>query len=112
MLRHHSCDVPGDSIPLLSALNIMRLQTPGPLLSAVIFNADHRRAAAGAARHRYRPIGAAALLRRNLIYGLGGSSRHRHQVVDMIITTLRLAWTSHEISSRRAEILTLVTTVC
>lgn len=64
------------SIPALQALNIMSLKSPeSAILSAIIFNALIipiliPLALKGAA---YRPIGASALLRRNLfIYGLGG----------------------------------------
>jgi potassium-transporting ATPase ATP-binding subunit len=64
------------SIPSLQALNIMRLHSPeSAILSAVIFNAVIiplliPLALRGVA---YKPIGASALLRRNLfIYGLGG----------------------------------------
>lgn len=64
------------SLPSLQALNIMRLHSPETaILSAVIFNAIIiplliPLALKGVA---YRPIGASALLRRNLlIYGLGG----------------------------------------
>ena len=64
------------SIPGLQALNIMNLHSPeSAILSAVIFNAIIiplliPLALRGVA---YRPIGASALLRRNLfIYGLGG----------------------------------------
>jgi K+-transporting ATPase ATPase B chain len=64
------------SIPGLQALNIMRLHSPeSAILSAVIFNAIIiplliPLALRGVA---YKPIGASALLRRNLfIYGLGG----------------------------------------
>jgi K+-transporting ATPase ATPase B chain len=64
------------SLPGLQALNIMRLHSPeSAILSAVIFNAIIiplliPLALKGVA---YRPIGASALLRRNLlIYGLGG----------------------------------------
>lgn len=64
------------SIPALQGLNIMRLKTPeSAILSAVIFNAIIipiliPLALRGVA---YKPIGASALLRRNLlIYGLGG----------------------------------------
>jgi K+-transporting ATPase ATPase B chain len=64
------------SIPALQALNIMRLHSPeSAILSAVIFNAIIiplliPLALKGVA---YKPIGANALLRRNLfIYGLGG----------------------------------------
>jgi K+-transporting ATPase ATPase B chain len=64
------------SIPGLQALNIMNLHSPeSAILSAVIFNAIIiplliPLALRGVA---YKPIGASALLRRNLlIYGLGG----------------------------------------
>jgi len=64
------------SIPALQALNIMRLASPeSAILSAVIFNAIIiplliPLSLRGVA---YKPIGASALLRRNLlIYGLGG----------------------------------------
>ena len=64
------------SIPALQALNIMHLHSPeSAILSAVIFNAIIipmliPLALKGVA---YKPIGASALLRRNLlIYGLGG----------------------------------------
>jgi potassium-transporting ATPase ATP-binding subunit len=62
--------------PQLQALNVMRLETPeSAILSAIIFNALIIIALIPLALRgvRYRPIGAAALLRRNLlIYGLGG----------------------------------------
>lgn len=64
------------AIPALSSLNIMQLHSPeSAILSAVIFNAIIipiliPLALKGVA---YKPIGASALLRRNLlIYGLGG----------------------------------------
>ena len=64
------------SIPALQALNIMQLKSPeSAILSAVIFNALIipiliPLALRGVA---YKPIGASALLRRNLlIYGIGG----------------------------------------
>ena len=64
------------SIPALQSLNIMHLTSPeSAILSAVIFNAIVipmliPLALKGVA---YKPIGASALLRRNLmIYGLGG----------------------------------------
>ncbi|MHA4739493.1 potassium-transporting ATPase subunit KdpB [Dyadobacter sp. MSC1_007] len=64
------------SIPALQGLNVMRLNSPeSAILSAVIFNAIIipfliPLALKGVA---YKPIGASALLRRNLfIYGLGG----------------------------------------
>lgn len=62
--------------PELDALNVMHLATPrSAILSAVIFNALIIVALIPLAIRgvRYRPLGAAALLRRNLvIYGLGG----------------------------------------
>jgi K+-transporting ATPase ATPase B chain len=62
--------------PQLSALNVMHLATPqSAILSAIIFNALIIVALIPLALKGvpYRPIGAAALLRRNLlIYGLGG----------------------------------------
>jgi K+-transporting ATPase ATPase B chain len=64
------------SIPALQALNVMHLKSPeSAILSAVIFNAIIipiliPLALRGVA---YKPIGASALLRRNLlIYGIGG----------------------------------------
>lgn len=64
------------SIPALQALNIMRLESPeSAILSAIIFNAIIiplliPLSLRGVA---YKPIGASALLRRNLlIYGVGG----------------------------------------
>ncbi|MGE5226418.1 MAG: potassium-transporting ATPase subunit KdpB [Planctomycetaceae bacterium] len=64
------------TFPVLDRLNVMHLRTPeSAILSAVIFNAVIivllvPLALRGVA---YRPLGAAALLRRNLlIYGLGG----------------------------------------
>lgn len=64
------------SIPAMQALNIMNLESPeSAILSAIIFNAIIiplliPLALRGVA---YRPIGASALLRRNLlIYGIGG----------------------------------------
>ena len=64
------------AIPELGALNIMGLSTPqSAILSAVIFNALIIVALIPLALRgvTYRPLGAAALLRRNLlVYGLGG----------------------------------------
>ena len=62
--------------PQLQALNIMGLHSPeSAILSAIIFNALIIVALIPLALKgvRYRPIGAAALLSRNLVvYGLGG----------------------------------------
>lgn len=64
------------SIPALQGLNIMRLHSPqSAILSAVIFNAIIIPLLIPLALRgiRYKPIGASALLRRNLlIYGVGG----------------------------------------
>jgi potassium-transporting ATPase ATP-binding subunit len=62
--------------PVLDALNVMHLATPNSaILSAVIFNALIIPALIPLALRgvKYRPVGAAAVLRRNmLIYGVGG----------------------------------------
>lgn len=64
------------SIPSLQALNIMDLKSPeSAILSAIIFNALIIPLLIPLALRgvQYRPIGASALLRRNLlVYGLGG----------------------------------------
>jgi K+-transporting ATPase ATPase B chain len=64
------------TFPVLQALNIMRLHSPqSAILSAVIFNALIIVALIPLALRgvRYRPMGAAAILRRNLVvYGVGG----------------------------------------
>lgn len=64
------------NLPVLQKLNIMQLHTPeSALLSAVIFNALVIPALIPLALKgvAYKPIGASALLRRNLlVYGLGG----------------------------------------
>lgn len=63
-------------LPELAALNIMGLHSPeSAILSAVIFNAIIIPILIPLALKgvQYKPIGASALLRRNLlIYGLGG----------------------------------------
>jgi len=85
------------SLPALGALNIMRLHSPhSAILSAVIFNALIIIALIPLALRgvRYRPIGAAKLLQRNLlIYGLGGivAPFIGIKAVDLLITTLGLA---------------------
>ncbi|SMO54288.1 potassium-transporting ATPase subunit KdpB [Solitalea koreensis] len=80
------------SIPALQSLNIMKLSSPeSAILSAIIFNAIIipmliPLALRGVA---YRPIGASALLRRNLlIYGLGGIIVPfiGIKLIDMVIT--------------------------
>lgn len=64
------------SIPELAALNIMNLHSPeSAILSAIIFNALIIPILIPLALKgvQYKPIGASALLRRNLlIYGVGG----------------------------------------
>lgn len=64
------------SVPALQALNVMRLHSPqSAILSAVIFNAIIIPLLIPLALKgiEYKPIGASALLRRNLFYyGLGG----------------------------------------
>jgi K+-transporting ATPase ATPase B chain len=64
------------SYPQLRALNVMHLRTPeSAILAAVIFNALIIVVLVPLALRgvKFRPIGAAALLRRNLmVYGLGG----------------------------------------
>jgi K+-transporting ATPase ATPase B chain len=64
------------AFPQLQALNVMRLATPeSAILSAVIFNALIIIVLIPLALRgvSYTPLGAAAVLRRNLlVYGLGG----------------------------------------
>ena len=85
------------TFPVLNALNIMRLQTPGSaILSAVIFNAVIIIALIPLALRgvRYRPLGAAAVLRRNLwIYGVGGViiPFPGIKLVDLLLVALGLA---------------------
>jgi K+-transporting ATPase ATPase B chain len=84
------------TLPALKALNIMQLQTPeSAVLSAVIFNALIIVALIPLALRgvKYRAVGAAALLRRNLlIYGLGGVILPfiGIKAVDIVITHLHL----------------------
>jgi K+-transporting ATPase ATPase B chain len=83
--------------PQLEALNVMRLGNPqSAILSAIIFNALIIVALIPLALKgiSYRPIGAAALLRRNLlIYGLGGIAAPfvGIKLIDMAVTALGLA---------------------
>src|SRR5262245_2160682 len=85
------------ALPALGALNVMRLTNPNSaVLSAVIFNALIIVALIPLALRgvRYRPIGAAPLLRRNLlIYGIGGIILPFAgiKVIDVIITVIHLA---------------------
>src|SRR6202158_1471461 len=83
--------------PELNAINVMRLGTPqSAILSAVIFNALIIIALIPLALCgvRYRPLGAAALLRRNLlVYGLGGivAPFIGIKLIDIVILYLHLA---------------------
>ena len=82
--------------PELNALNVMRLGAHSAILSAVIFNAIIIIALIPLALRgvRYRPLGAAALLRRNLlVYGLGGivAPFIGIKLIDMAILYLHLA---------------------
>jgi potassium-transporting ATPase ATP-binding subunit len=83
--------------PELGALNIMKLASPqSAILSAVIFNALIIIALIPLALKgvAYRPVGAAALLRRNLlIYGIGGIIIPfiGIKAIDIIVAALHLA---------------------
>jgi potassium-transporting ATPase ATP-binding subunit len=85
------------TFPVLNALNIMHLKTPGSaILSAVIFNALIIIALIPLALRgvKYRPLGADALLRDNLfIYGVGGVIIPfiGIKLIDMLITRIGLA---------------------
>ena len=85
------------AFPVLNVLNIMRLRTPeSAILSAVIFNALIIIALIPLALRgvRYRPMGAAALLKRNLlIYGVGGiiAPFLGIKLIDMLLPYLKLA---------------------
>ncbi len=85
------------TFPLLNTLNVMKLRTPeSAILSAVIFNALIIIALIPLALRgvKYRPLGAAALLRRNmLIYGLGGviAPFLGIKLIDMIVAWMHLA---------------------
>jgi K+-transporting ATPase ATPase B chain len=82
--------------PVLTALNFMRLATPqSAILSAVIFNALIIIALIPLALQgvRYRPVGAARVLRDNLlIYGVGGiiAPFIGIKVIDLLLVALRL----------------------
>jgi potassium-transporting ATPase ATP-binding subunit len=85
------------AFPQLNILNVMRLQTPqSAILSAVIFNALIIIALVPLALRgvRYRPLGASALLRWNLlVYGVGGiiAPFIGIKAIDLIITHIGLA---------------------
>jgi K+-transporting ATPase ATPase B chain len=82
--------------PVIAPLNIMGLRSPASaILSAVIFNALIIMALIPLALRgvRFRPLGAAALLRRNLmIYGLGGliAPFPGIKLIDIIVNALHL----------------------
>jgi K+-transporting ATPase ATPase B chain len=83
--------------PALNALNVMRLATPqSAILSAVIFNALIIVALIPLALRgvKYRPLGAARILTRNLwIYGVGGIVIPfiGIKLIDLLVAALRLA---------------------
>jgi K+-transporting ATPase ATPase B chain len=85
------------AFPVLGILNIMRLRTPeSAILSAVVFNALIIIALVPLALRgvRYRPVGAASLLRRNLlIYGAGGviAPFIGIKLLDLLLTHLGMA---------------------
>jgi potassium-transporting ATPase ATP-binding subunit len=85
------------AFPALEVLNVMHLRTPqSAILSAVIFNALIIVALIPLALRgvRYRPVGAEALLRRNLlIYGVGGviAPFIGIKIIDVIVTYLHWA---------------------
>jgi K+-transporting ATPase ATPase B chain len=83
--------------PELEVLNVMGLSSPqSAVLSAIVFNALIIVALIPLALRGvpYRPLGAAALLRRNLlVYGLGGLIVPfvGIKLVDILVSTLGLA---------------------
>ena len=85
------------ALPQLAPLNVMRLATPeSAILAAVIFNALVIIALIPLALRgvAYRPQGAAAILRRNLlVYGVGGVILPFAgiKLLDMLLIALRLA---------------------
>jgi K+-transporting ATPase ATPase B chain len=85
------------AFPQLGVLNVMGLATPrSAILSAVIFNAVIIIALIPLALRgiAYRPLGAAAVLRRNLlIYGVGGVLLPfvGIKAIDVVITAMGLA---------------------
>jgi K+-transporting ATPase ATPase B chain len=82
--------------PVLDSLNVMRLATPeSAIVSAIIFNALIIIALIPLALKgvRYRPLGAAAVLRRHVwIYGIGGivAPFPGIKLIDMILVALGL----------------------
>jgi K+-transporting ATPase ATPase B chain len=84
------------AFPAIAPLNVMGLASPASaILSAVIFNALIIVALIPLALRgvRFRPLGAAALLRRNLlVYGLGGliAPFPGIKLVDLVVNALHL----------------------
>jgi len=85
------------TLPALATLNVMGLASPkSAILSAIIFNALIIVALVPLALKgvAYRPVGAAALLRRNLlVYGLGGliAPFIGIKLIDLLIAAIGLA---------------------
>jgi K+-transporting ATPase ATPase B chain len=85
------------TFPVLARLNVMRLATPeSAILSAVIFNALIIVALIPLALRgvRYRPLGAAVVLRRHLlVYGVGGLIVPfvGIKLIDLALVAMRLA---------------------
>jgi K+-transporting ATPase ATPase B chain len=85
------------TFPQIGALNVMRLASPeSAILSAVIFNGLIIIALIPLALSgiKFRPLGAASILRKNLlIYGLGGiiAPFIGIKLIDLILAALRLA---------------------
>jgi K+-transporting ATPase ATPase B chain len=85
------------TFPAMAALNLMKLGSPqSAILSAIIFNALVIVALIPLALKGvpYKPMGAIAVLRRNmLVYGLGGLIVPfiGIKAIDIIVTTLNLA---------------------
>jgi K+-transporting ATPase ATPase B chain len=83
--------------PQLAVLNVMGLHSPGSaILSAIIFNALIIIALIPLSLRgvRYRPAGAASILRRNLwLYGVGGLVVPfiGIKLIDLIVTAIGLA---------------------
>lgn len=83
--------------PQLQTLNVMNLATPeSAILSAIIFNALIIIALIPLSLRgvRYRPVGAASILQRNLlVYGVGGlvAPFVGIKLIDMLVTSLGLA---------------------
>jgi K+-transporting ATPase ATPase B chain len=84
------------AFPVIAPLNVMRLHSPSSaILSAVIFNALIIVALIPLALSgvKFRPLGAAVLLRRNLfIYGLGGLAAPfvGIKVIDVLVAAIHL----------------------